>query len=95
MNRRLRIEALVEESSASIKIMLAGKGSAITEGEKLRKLIDVLSTQNELDYYSEFGDLSGENTKQKFIETSEMYKIVSEIFLMEIEKFTKGVVISK
>ena len=83
------IDKLVDEASLSFKRVLAGNTNYYREMHNLKLLVDEFSLQNEKNYFELVNEPAGVNTKHRYYESSEMYKLIAEVFLFELELHKK------
>ncbi len=89
MSRKKQINALVNQASASFERLLAGEIKGSIEVSYFDYLVTKYSLINEAYYYIDKGELIGVDTKQRYIEKSEMYKLLFELLVSEIDKKNK------
>ena len=95
MSRKEIIDALVYEASATFKGLLAGETKGSFEIERFDYLVAKYSLINEAYYYIEIDEPIGVDTKQRYIEKSEMYKLLFELLVTEVGKSVSRVDILK
>lgn len=89
MSRKEIIDALVYKASASFKSLLAGETKGAFETARFEHLVSKYSLINEAYYYIDIDEPVGIDTKQRYIEKSEMYKLLFELLVAEIDKKNK------
>jgi hypothetical protein len=90
LSRKENIEELVMITSSSIQSLIAGGTNASEVMRHWNYLVDRFSTLNEALYYLDEQEPMGVETKQKYIESTEMYKIITELLLMELDKLARN-----
>lgn len=95
MSRKEIIDALVYKASATFKSLLAGDTKGSFEIERFDYLVAKYSLINEAYYYIEIDEPIGVDTKQRYIEKYEMYKLLFELLVTEVDKSVSRVDILK
>lgn len=80
-----RVDMLVEQASMSFKRVLSGRTNYYDEMRDLKLLVEKLSLENEKDYFELLNEPSGVDTRVRYFESSEMYKLIAEVFLYELQ----------
>lgn len=90
MSRKETIEELVMITSSSIQNLIAGGTNVSEVMRHWNHLVERFSILNEALYYLDENEPMGIATKQKYIESTEMYKIITELLLMELDKLARN-----
>lgn len=80
-----RIDKLVDEASLSFKRVLSLKTNYYDEMQYLKSIVDKFSLENEKDYFTLVNEPPGVDTRVRYFESSEMYKLIAEVFLYELQ----------